>query len=587
MRISSSLRRLFSYTKRYRLLYAGLLFCMLVGIGIELATAQYLNRMTSIAAAGEMSKLGMMLAAGAVLLVLTALFHYSDTYLKTAVSSRIRSDLRTDTMNVIVRLTGKELERTHSGELTARLTSDNGAIGDLFGHSLLSLIRNPLLAVASFIFLLNIYWPLALICLLIGPTTVLVGIVFGGSLHRNAMKLQERMASKQTFLQDVLSTSLVFKTFGLERKLFSIYRDKSKEVMGAELAGGRLNAAVAGVASGVGLMSFVVAFVCGAYFVADGKMAIGGLIAFIQLLNHLTWPFTGLASTWGSVQQSVGAADRIFELIDRPVESDSIDQRKGASPAFRQLELDRVSFSYGGDTSGGSGSLRDVTLTIKEGQRIGIVGPSGSGKSTLLKLLLGLQQAQAGEIRMNGMDVRELDVHQLRAYYALVPQETRLYAGTIRDNLLHGNPDATEQQLVDAIQAANAHDFIMKLPLGIDNEVGEHGAGLSGGQKQRVAIARALLRDAPILLLDEATSALDSESEQEILSSLDLASAGKTTITIAHRLYTVRDADFIVVMDNGQIQAVGSHETLIGQSSLYRRMYNSQSISESAEEEIA
>lgn len=579
------IRRLIGYTKRYRLLYIGLLISMLVGIGLELSVAQYLSRMTNTAASGDQSHWVSLIITGIVILLLTVLFQYGDAFLKGMVSSRIRRDLRNDTMDVVLRLQQSEFDRTHSGELTARMTNDNGAIGDLFGNTLLQLIRNPLLALAAFGFLLNIYWPLAIICFLIGPTTLLIGVVFGKPIMKNAIKQQQRQEKQLTFLQDVLSTSLVFKTFGLESRLLRKFRGLSSDVTETEMKGTHLQASIAGAGSGIGLSSFIIAFVFGAYFVTEGKMGIGGLIAFIQLLNHLTWPFTNLAGTWGAAQQSLGAAARIFELMDREVEKPA-DERKDvqsqSSIAFEKLELERVSFGYAAvldsEVEGTEGYVvNDITIAITSGQRIGVVGPSGSGKSSLFKLLLGLYRVQSGTITMNGISQEEMEPSTLRQYYALVPQETRLYTGTIRDNLLYGNASASEDDLMDALRSANAFDFVMQFPQGLDTELGEHGGGLSGGQRQRLAIARAMLRQAPILLMDEATSALDSESEREIVQAVRRLSEGKTTITIAHRLYTVRDADAIIVMDQGRIQAIGTHDELLKECELYRRMYEAQS----------
>lgn len=577
--------RLISYTKRHRMLYAALFISMFVGIGLELSVAQYLSRMTNTAASGDQSQWVSLLIAGAAILVLTVIFQYGDAYLKGAVSSRIRRDLRDDTMGVVLRLTQSEFDRSHSGELTARMTNDNGAIGDLFGNTLLQLIRNPLLALAAFAFLLNIYWPLALICFFIGPTTLLIGVIFGKPIMRNAIKQQQRQEKQLTFLQDVLSTSLVFKTFGLESRLLRKFRSLSSAVTETEMKGTHLHASIAGAGSGIGLSSFIIAFVCGAYFVTEGKMGIGGLIAFIQLLNHLTWPFTNLAGTWGAAQQSIGAAARIFELMDREVERQAVEQKDALPPSnltFEKLELDHVTFGYAAVRSGESDTsigsvVNDITFTITKGQRIGIVGPSGSGKTSLFKLLLGLYRVQSGAISINGINQEDMNPSILRQYYALVPQETRLYTGTIRDNLLYGSAAASDEDMQNALRAANAFDFVMALPQGLDSELAEHGGGLSGGQRQRLAIARAMLRNAPILLMDEATSALDSESEREIVQAVRRLSEGKTTITIAHRLYTVRDADAIIVMNQGRIEAIGTHEALLEECELYRRMYEAQS----------
>ncbi len=307
---------------------------------------------------------------------------------------------------------------------------------------------------------------------------------------------------------------------------------------------------------------------------------VGTIAAIIQLQGNANTLFFGLGHVITGLQSSLAGAGRVLQLLTTPIEPvhRSLPKRpQGTVTAGKgMVALKDVTFAYGEDAVIKPAVLRGINLSVVQGEMVALVGPSGGGKSTLVKLLLGFYPLKQGDIVIAGKAVEQYTLAELRAHIAYVPQDAHLFAGTIRENIRYGKPDATETEIIAAAKAANAHDFILQSPHGYETLVGERGAKLSGGQRQRIALARALLKDAPILLLDEATSALDSESERLVQNALNKLIQGRTTIVIAHRLSTIEHTDVIYVMDKGRVVEQGQHYDLLAKGGLYKRLYESQ-----------
>ncbi|MEK4464579.1 hypothetical protein BSK62_12870 [Paenibacillus odorifer] len=565
--------RLSTYMLRHKLLYTILLFTTLFGIVLDLTIAWLLSVITDAAVRLDVKAFKGLVIFGLIYLLVSAINGFIDRYFKNKISVKIRNELRLDMMRHALALPQSYFDRNHSGDLLSRFTNDNQSVGNATGEVMIDLIRNPLLALAAFGYLLYINWLLALICFAMGPLMFLTGKIFGSAMRENSVKIQTNMSKITSFLHDILGSSMVFKSFSIERRLMKQYQEHSENITSEELKRGRIEGATGSFSSFLGNFTFLLALVVAGYFVAKGSLEVGAMIAFIQLMNYLVMPFSSLPGLINSMQQSLGAAGRIFEVLDSPVEVETLPEVKTKQPEFESMVMSSISFSYPGAERQ---SINKISLELQKGTQMAVVGPSGGGKSTLFKLLLGLYEPDEGEVIINGQRINEMSLAKLRSYFSYVPQEAGLYTGSIRDNIRNGNPEADEQEILEALRKANAYDFVMELPEGLDTDIGEEGSRLSGGQRQRLSIARAILRNAPILLLDEATAALDNESEKLVQQAIRKLMGDKTTLVIAHRLSTIQNADIILVMENGEIVESGTHDVLLAAEGRYNDLYYSQ-----------
>ncbi|NQX49062.1 ABC transporter ATP-binding protein [Paenibacillus tritici] len=582
MKKKGAFARLGTYMLRHKLIYAVLLLVTVLSIMLDLTMAWFLARITDAAVRLDVEAFKGLAWFGVLFLIVAGLNTFLNEFLKTNISAKIRNELRQDMMSHTLALPQSYFDRNHSGDLLSRFTNDNQSVGEACGRVMMDLMRNPLLAVASFAYLLYINWVLALICLSIGPLLFLTGKVFGNAMRVNSVRVQESMSRTTSFLNDILGSSMVFKAFSIERRLQKQYIDYSESIASGERKKAGIEGATGAISSLLGNLTFLLALVIAGWFVANGRLEVGAMIAFIQLMNYLVGPFSVLPGLVASMQQSLGAAERIFEVMDAPAEVEVLPEVQAVPPEFGVLQLTNLAFGY---PDSEKRSLNQISLELTRGQQMAVVGPSGGGKSTLFKLLLGFYTPDAGEVSINGSPITGMRLEQLRSYFAYVPQESGLYTGSIRDNIESGKPGAADEEIMEALRQANAYEFVMELPEGIHTDIGEHGSRLSGGQRQRLSIARAMLKNAPILLLDEATAALDNESEKMVQQAIRKLMKDKTTLVIAHRLSTIQNADIILVMENGEIVERGSHEELLTARGRYSELYNTQLEQESAEEQ--
>ncbi|WP_274650950.1 ABC transporter ATP-binding protein [Paenibacillus humicola] len=563
--------------KRFKA-YLGLLLLVPLDIGLTLAFAWFLGEMTDAAVRQQFSRLGELVVIGAGLSLLTIGSGLLRNRLEFTAINGVKQELSERLLQHLLLLPASRTDRLHTGELTSHFQQDLHNLDGLIGSNLVQWIRLPLVFGAVLVYMIHIHWVMAVIGLAIVPLTLGAGAILGLLLRRKAREIHDRYGYMNRLLTETLQGISVIRSFLAERLRVRKYTDVYGELYGLHRKYTLLQGWIRAGGEAAGAAIFMISLCLGAYFVSEQVISVGALLAFVNLSGHLLYPLTGMAGLWLGIQESSAAADRIGAMLNEPAESEELPERLPA-PRWQSIEFREVGFSYDGRQP----VIDGLNLTVAAGQTVAIVGGSGAGKSTLFSLLQGFYKPESGSILLDGVSADTLSASKLRSAFALVSQETFLFSGTIRDNLLLARPDAEQHELESAARYAQIHDFILTLPNRYETEIGERGIALSGGQRQRIAIARAILRDAPILLLDEGTAALDSETEFQVQRSLERLMANRTTIVIAHRLSTIRSADRIVVLDRGTIAQSGTHDELIAGPGLYRSMYVRQQLQEGGE----
>ncbi len=579
--------RLFSYVRPYWPIMTLAAFALLLTSGIGLLFPWVMQNLVDAVFAksdgSELNRITLLLVAA---FLLNSLFRFVQGYALAWVGERVVADLRRQTYARLHMLGLRFFNERRVGELISRLASDVSVVRAALTNNVVEVLGQTVLFVGSLVLMLTLNWRLSLFILALAPVISIGAVVFGRRLRGLSTTVQDQIAEGNAAAEEALANVRVVKAFTREGFETSRYNAVVQSALQAAMRVTAWRSAFGSTMAFLGFGAIAAILWFGGQEVLAGRLSAGSLVAFLVYGANIGAALGTFAGLYAQIQEALGASRRVFELLDEQPDIADAPNAVALDHIQGRVTFADVSFSYN-DASASDPALaqsptdtprvlHDITLEIQPGEVLALVGPSGAGKTTLFNLIPRFYDPTAGAVRVDGHDLRDLTLGSLRGAIGIVPQETQLFSGTVRENLRYGRLDASDTEIEAAARAANAADFIEKLPDGYDTRVGERGVKLSGGQRQRVAIARAILKDPRILLLDEATSSLDSESEQLVAEALDRLMRNRTTVIIAHRLSTVQRADRIAVLEAGRLVELGAHADLLARDGLYARLYRLQ-----------
>lgn len=572
---SSTLKKVLGRIARYRLNAVLSILLSAVYVGLSLYVPILAGRaIDSIIAPGSVDYAQIMLELTKIAVVATiaALAQWLMNIINNSMTYNVVKDMRTEAFNRLMKLPLSYIDAHPYGETVSRIIADVDQFADglLLGFS--QLFTGILTIIGTLIFMLSVNAPITLAVVILTPLSLFVARFIARRTHSMFARQGEDRAEQTAFVEEMIGNQKVVQAFAHEQANEERFDEINKRLSESSLQAIFYSSITNPATRFINSLVYAAVGLTGAFAAVAGSITVGGLSAFLSYANQYTKPFNEISGVITEFQNALVCAERIFALIEEPTEEPDASDACVLDHAEGIVQANAVAFSYVADRP----LIKCLDLDVKSGERVAIVGPTGCGKTTLINLLMRFYDVNAGSISVDGTDIRNITRHSLRRNYGMVLQETWLKEGTIRDNIVMGKPDATEKEIIDAAKAAHSHGFITRLPKGYDTVIGEDGGSLSQGQKQLLCITRVMLCLPPMLILDEATSSIDTRTEQHIQHAFAQLMQGRTSFIVAHRLSTIKNADMILVMKDGDIIEKGKHDELVARGGFYAALYNSQ-----------
>ena len=504
--------------------------------------------------------------------VLSAIFRYIQTWIMTQVTQTVTFRMRQQLSEKINRLPLSYFDKQTYGEVLSRITNDVDTISQTLNQSLSQILTSTVTVLGILVMMFSISWQMSLVALLVLPLAGGVITLIAKSSQKQFLRQQTQLGELNGHIEEMYGGHQVMRVFNGQKKSIAKFSKINNRLQDSAWKAQFFSGLIHPIMNFIGNIGYVAMTILGGWLAINGRLKIGDIQAFIQYVDQFNQPLVQVANIANILQSTAAAAERVFEFLDEPEEAVESNNLVKLSSVKGEVEFDNVVFGY----KTGQTIIKGLSAHIKPGQRVAIVGPTGAGKTTLVNLLMRFYEINSGSIKIDGVDIRKMKRSDVRQMFGMVLQDTWLFNGTIRQNLMYGNPKATEEEMIKTAEEAHVDHFVRSLPGGYDMVLGEEAANISQGEKQLLTIARAMLEKAPMLILDEATSSVDTRTEVLIQKAMEKLMQGKTSFVIAHRLSTIRDADLILVVKDGNIIEQGNHETLLKQNGFYAELYNSQ-----------
>lgn len=502
----------------------------------------------------------------------SALFNLIQSYIMAGVAQKITYQVRNDLIHKINKLPMKYFDKKTNGEVLSIITNDVDTLSTGLNQSITQIITSICTIIGILIMMFSISWEMTIASLLILPISVIILKNVIGKSQKYFTQQQEYLGHVNGQVEEVYSGHNIVKVFGREKEVIKEFEKENQNLYKSGWKSQFLSGLMFPLMNFVGNVGYVVVAILGGYFAIKGRITVGNIQSFIQYNKQFTQPIGQVAQISSTIQAMIAASERIFEFLEENEEIEDLENPISIEGIKGNIKFEHVHFGYDPEKI----IINDFNSTVKDGQKIAIVGPTGAGKTTMVKLLMRFYDVNGGAILIDGNNIKDFKRGELRKLFGMVLQDTWLYGGTIKDNIRYSRPDATDSEVIEAAKAAHVHHYIKTLSKGYDAVINEESNNISAGQKQLLTIARVILADPKILILDEATSSIDTRTEQQIQAAMDNLMKGRTSFIIAHRLSTIKNADLILVMDQGDIVEQGTHEELLAKDGFYAKLYNSQ-----------